>query len=105
MKINGILETRKELKEALKEAAVEIKKMKAQRKGAMYGRVPGLDSLRYEVRHHHLAYCLARGTDRYDIEAKCRDDNKPDMDYVRRIMKPVLIHWEEMKRQEAVANV
>jgi hypothetical protein len=77
MKINARFETLKELKEALKEAAVEIRNKKAKRKGSPYGRVAGLDDLRYQARHHHLAYCMLRVTDRYAVEAKCGEDNKP----------------------------
>ncbi len=104
MKINKRLETLKELKEALKEAAVEIRNLKSKRKSAMYGRVAGLDSLRFQVRHYHLAYCLLRGTDRYAVEAKCREDNRPDMDYVRSVMKPVELRFKELKEQEQVLN-
>ena len=99
MKIKARLETLKELKEALKEAAVEIRAMKAKRKGALYGVVAGLDSLRFEARHHHLAYSMLRGRDRYEVEATCADDNWPNMDYVRRIMKPVKDHWEELQKE------
>lgn len=104
MKINNTLETLRDLKEALKEAAVEIRNKKAKRKGAPYGRVAGLDDLRYKYRHHHIAYCLIRGRSMEEIERTCRTDNYPDSSYVDRIMKPINLRWEELKRQELVTN-
>jgi len=93
MKIHTRLETLQELKEALKEAAVEIRRLKTKRKGARYGVVPALDNHRYTVRHHHLAYSMLRSRDRYVVERDCRTYNWPDMAYVRRIMAPVQSHW------------
>lgn len=104
MKINENIETLKELKEALKEAAVEIRNKKAKRKGSPYGRVVGLDTLRYTYRHYHIAYCLIRGRVMEEIERTCAEDNKPDMTYVNRIMKPIVTLWEAKKQLELVTN-
>ncbi len=96
------MKTLKELKEYLKDTAVEIRNKKNKRKGSLHGRVAGLDNLRFTCRHYHLAYCMLRGTDRYAVEATCRRDNYPNMDYVKRIMKNVEDHWaESQKEQEA----
>ena len=104
MKINAKIETLKDLKEALKEAAVEIRNKKSKRKGSLYGVVAGLDDLRYQYRHHHIAYCLIRGRSMEEIERKCAYDNMPDTYYIDRLMKPIILHWENLKKQELVAN-
>ncbi len=78
-----------ELKQYLKDSAVEIRAMKGQRKGVRYGYVSGLDDLRYKVRHHHIAYCLLRGTEMEDIEGKTREDNAPSRAYVNQIMDSI----------------
>lgn len=99
------MKTLKELKAYLKETAVEIRNKKAQRKGAPYGRVAGLEGLRYDYRHHHIAYCLIRGKEMEEIERKCRVDNYPDELFVKSIMNPIIRHWEKQKKLELEANV
>jgi len=100
MKINTRLETTKELKAALKEAAVAIRVKKSKRKSRPHGRVAGLDSLRFEVRHHHVAYCLLRGKTIEQIEPKHDKENNPrDNDYIERIMAPVEKHWESLQKE------
>jgi len=39
-----------------------------------------------ECRHKHIAYSLMRGRTYEQIESKCREDNKPDQDLIRRII-------------------
>lgn len=77
--------TIKELKQHIKELAKEIREKKGLRKSSQYGLVPGLDRLRYEARHHHIAYCLLRGRTMEQIEPKTREDNKPHTSYIDEI--------------------
>lgn len=60
--------TMKELKSYLKVMALEIRSEKDKRKTVPHGYVPGLYTLRNEYRHHHIAYCLLRGTPAEKIE-------------------------------------
>jgi len=96
------MKTMKEMKAYLKETAVKIKEAKKQRKGATYGFVEVLDSynpqinLRYQYRHHHIAYSLLRGRTMEQIERTCREDNKPNEDYYNLLMIPII----RIKREE-----
>ena len=62
------MRTLKQLKNYLKDLAVEIRSDKAKRKTLPNGYVPGLLRLRNDYRDHHIAYCLLRGTPREKIE-------------------------------------
>lgn len=86
-----------ELKQHIKELATEIKEKKALRKESKYGFVAGLDRLRYEVRHHHIAYCLLRGRTMEEIEYKSRKDHSPNGRYIAQIM-------ESIEPREVIAN-
>lgn len=79
----------KELKQKLKEMAVEIRVMKNKRKNVPDGYVPGLDRLRYDVRHHHIAYCLLRGRTIEEIERTTREDNPRNVRYYTEIMNSI----------------
>lgn len=95
------MKTIKELKAYLKKTAVEIREKKNQRKGSPYGRVAGLDSLRYEYRHYHVAYCLLRGRDISEIEPRHDEENNPRSDYyIKQIMAPVEKHFKELEDAE-----
>lgn len=74
-----------ELKQQIKTLVTEIKEKKQLRKESKYGFVSGLDKLRYDVRHHHIAYCLLRGRTMSEIEKSCRQDNSPNGAYVNQI--------------------
>lgn len=76
------------VKEEQKKRAIEIRKLRSKRKEVPFGRVPGLESLSYEYRLFHIAYCELRGTPRELIEAKC--DNPPDESWIQRIKDAVL---------------
>ena len=78
-----------ELKQHIKNLAQEIKEKKKQRKTSTYGYVSGLDNLRYEVRHHHIAYCLLRGRTIEEIERSTRDDNQRDVQYYTKIKNSI----------------
>lgn len=100
-----------ELKKRIKELAKEIKEMKGLRKDTELrrndtrckygsGYVIGLDKARYEVRHHHIAYCLLRGRTMEQIEPKTREDNAPNSNYYTKIMNS--IEPREVANEEAV---
>ena len=78
-----------ELKQHIKNLAQEIKEKKKQRKISRYGYVDGLDNLRYEVRHHHIAYCLLRGRTIEEIERTTREDNQRDIQYYTKIKNSI----------------
>lgn len=89
-----------ELKQHIKGLAKEIKEKKGLRKESKYGYVAGLDRLRYEARHHHIAYCLLRGRSMEEIESKTREDNAPNASYIDEIK--MLIDSREVVNEEAV---
>ncbi|MCK5610368.1 hypothetical protein KAR91_51320 [Candidatus Pacearchaeota archaeon] len=78
-----------ELKQQIKTLVTEIKEKKQLRKTSKYGFVSGLDKLRYDVRHHHIAYCLLRGRELEEIESNCSPDNVPNDMYISKIMNSV----------------
>ena len=94
------MKTRKELKSYLKNIAQEIRTAKDSRKKVPYGYVAGLDSLRYNARHHHIAASMLRGRTIEQIEAKTNDSHNSD--WVKQIMAPIL--EEEAKHEEALCN-
>lgn len=81
----------KELKQHIKNLVVDIKEKKSQRKEVPYGYVQGLDRLRYEVRHHHIVYCLLRGRTIEEIERSTREDNPRNIQYYNKIMNSIEI--------------
>ena len=89
-----------ELKQHIKSLAKEIKEKKGLRKESKYGYVAGLDRLRYEARHHHIAYCLLRGRSMEEIESDIRNGNAPNMAYVNQIK--MSIEPREVANEEAI---
>jgi Tfp pilus assembly protein PilN len=79
-----------ELKDLVKNQACKIKKTRQEVKERQRGRKYAgngqaqLQLLRWENRHHHIAYSELRGKERVDIETP-RDDNLPDENYIRSI--------------------
>jgi len=61
------------LKKLNKEYAIDIRKLKSTRKSFPHGLVPLLDNMRWNARHQHVAYCMLRGRDYEEIEAKCHE--------------------------------
>jgi len=41
---------------------------------------------KYEFRHQHIAYCLARGKTYEQIEQKVREGNEPNQDYIEQLL-------------------
>jgi hypothetical protein len=76
------------LKQIQKEYAVKIRKLKSTRKSCKNGYVPLLDSMRWNARHNHIAYCMLHGKKYEEIEkGVCRPDNAPNMARVEKIME------------------
>lgn len=82
------------LKKEQKQRAIDLKENKnghrnSQRQGdwvAADTHLCEVFSLKKEYRHKHIAYSIMRGRKYEEIERTCRDDNKPDFDYVDKIM-------------------
>jgi hypothetical protein len=79
------MKKREQLKRMLKTWAGEIRRLKALRKGSPYGRVSGLEPLRYKYRHYHIASCELRGTPREKIERKT--NSAPNNKHIEEIKK------------------
>jgi len=82
-----------QLKNLLKEFAIEIKELKKdlketqrQNNGAGGGLMFNLFVKRRDCRHHHIAYSEMRGKTREQIE-KPREDNLPNEDLITKIKK------------------
>jgi len=65
-----------EYKETLKKMAKEIRSMKDERSFKNNGYVDGLETMRFNFRHMHIAMCELRGTPREKIETPGQH-NKP----------------------------
>jgi len=82
----------KNLKEELKALAAEIRKnnietKKLQKAGEYAGHLQySRISLKKDFRHKHIAASLLRGRTYEQIEPKCRENNKPNMDLIKEIM-------------------
>jgi len=83
------------VKPQLKSWAKEIRELKNSRKQdkrdgrALWDIEYDIAKLKYEFRHHHIAYCLMRGRDRIEIEQP-RDDHLPNENKIEVILK----NWE-----------
>ena len=92
----------KNLKNYLKEQAVEIRKVKSELKeyqnahnsdGGIFAVSKKL-SKNYRV--HHIAYCLLRGKTYEQIERKCGEDNKLNMSLVQEIKEIKNVYTEDV---------
>jgi hypothetical protein len=99
------------LKSFLKETADKIRATRSQLKEAQRKRDVGawrfqgrLASLKYEYRHHHIAYCELRGRTRDQIEPRIREHNEPNERYIQEIKDKYAWSEEEIaayqERQE-----
>lgn len=93
-----------EFKSELKEIASQIKEKKKLRKSSSTGYVMGLDSLRCDFRHKHIAYCQLRGRERDQIE-KPGKYNKPNESRIDKIMAEKLALYVEEVLEEQQAAV
>lgn len=79
------------LKNELKSLAKEIRTAKsthkeAQRKNdAPWVILANLTALKFQARHKHIVYSLAKGKDYGCVERKVRENNQPDWAYIRRL--------------------
>lgn len=84
----------KVLKEELKQLAVELHSEKIDlKKNQREGAIVAACALQYSIlknrmdcRHKHIAYSMMKGRTYEQIEPKCKEDNKPNMDLVKRII-------------------
>ena len=81
---------------------MNLREKKGLRKESRYGYVNGLDRLRYEVRHHHIAYCLLRGRSMEEIESSPNEGNAPNASYIDEIK--MLIEPQEVAYEKAVCS-
>ena len=90
----------KDLKEQLKSWGTEIRQLKNSRKMDKRGDVPlwSIESkiyhLKYEFRHHHIAYCELRGRTREQIEIPA-EDHRPDQRFIDSIKQTILKKLED----------
>lgn len=90
-----------EAKEYLKSTAVKIRKAKyeykeAQRKGsASWSMLADLNSLRWEYRHEHIAYSLAKGNKYEEIERTVAEGNEPDWKLIDKISSKYKVSEDE----------
>lgn len=94
--------TLKETKENLKEIAFKIRDMKLTRKEVTDGYVPGLNRLRREYRHLHLAYCMVRGVPYELCEPTCSFENSPCKRTISKLMGEIEM---PMMEEHDVENV
>lgn len=72
----------KELAERIKSTKIKCKEYQKSHCGSDCGLFFDIWNLKREYRHHHIAYCTIRGTDRDKIE-KPAEDNLPDETYIQ----------------------
>lgn len=103
-------ELKNSIKKQLKETANTIRILKAARKPhvynsnpALYDKLGDLDSLRYNIRHKHIAYCMFfNGTEYGDIEKKCNE--KPYIGRIDQYKKEWSYIVEASQDAKAVCN-
>ena len=93
------MQTIKQLKNYLKEAAITIRSEKAKRKEATNGYVPGLLSLRTQYRNNHIAYCIFRNTPIEKIEHNT-DYIKANWYYISQIISSIV----KEEKEQGVGN-
>jgi hypothetical protein len=92
---------KQEFKKYLKLIATQIREKKNLRKGSEDGYVEGLVTLKYEYRHHHIAYCLIRGRTIKQIENNYDPNNYyPKLSYVKDIKN----QWMEKIDEEVIRD-
>jgi len=95
-----------QIKEELKQLAKDLRIQKNLFKSKQRTGTDGWSDLREtylmkkEYRHKHIARCLLRGTPYELIEAKVREDNKPDMDLVEKFKAEYQARFEEVSNEQ-----
>ena len=82
----------------IKKTRFEFREAQRQHKNGDIGSLRWkLDGLKYEYRHHHIAYCELRGRTRDQIEQKVNDDNHPNESYINELKATFAWTPEEIK--------
>jgi len=89
------------IKEEHKTLAKKIRELKKLRKSFTDGYVTGLNQLRYEYRHRHIAYCELGGIERSKIENP-REGNKPSEYRIEKYKEEYLDRLAQAEVKEAV---
>ena len=104
--MKNILRLKNELKtkaQIIREARAKLKT--SQRKGSYTGSQQwGLETLKSDYRHQHIAYCELRGKTREQIEKYHRDDNAPNETVIAQIKETYAWTPEEIEAYEARKN-
>ena len=91
--LKGLAQQLRELKRELRQYYDDRNTMKwndvEKKYKGRYGYVIERDikKAKYEFRHQHIAYCLARGRSYEQIESKVRENNEPNQDYIRELLE------------------
>ncbi len=79
------------IKEELKKEAKELRDLKHEFKNGQRGTNKGkrvwendVQKAKWEWRHKHIAYCMLKGRTYEQIEGKCSEDNRPNMQLVEK---------------------
>lgn len=97
----------KEMKEALKHVANELKLMKTKEYRREHQYLGGQYRERIianEYRLVHIAYSLMKGKTYEQIEQKCRENNEPDLDIINSVLRKNDGWYNDSNRQAADAD-
>lgn len=87
--IKGLASQLRELKNELRQFYIDRRTMKWPDVEKKYkGRhiKTDIQKAKYEFRHQHIAYCLARGRSYEQIESKVRENNEPNQKYIEQLL-------------------
>lgn len=92
-----------ETKKMLAAMAQKIRTLKLERKDKKNysGHVPGLESLRVDVRYLHTAYCMAQGTPYSAIEPKVAEGNELDPVHLDHLISTIELPVREVEVEDA----
>jgi len=91
--LKGLSQQIRELKRELKQYYTDVRNMKWSDVEKKYkGRYSytierDIKKAKYEFRHQHIAYCLARGKTYEQVEQKVRENNEPNQEYVGKLLE------------------
>jgi hypothetical protein len=75
----------KGLAQQIRELKTEFKELERNRK-PREGKRREVQKAKYEFRHEHIAYCMARGKSYEQVEQKVRDNNEPNQEYIEQLL-------------------
>jgi predicted DNA binding CopG/RHH family protein len=70
----------------IRELKIEFKELERNKKDS-YSKRREVQKAKYEFRHQHIAYCIARGRTYEQVEQKVRENNEPNQDYIRELLE------------------